>query len=155
NIYSALADNPAPEKLLADLGTKYAVYGTTIKKWSVGAPLQAVLDAMAVLIANPGVRADTLPHIPVDMPADSLRIVDNSPIPDLCLQHLVALTIVDRGASFAAVHDVARMSDPKVLALRKLVELVGSEELQRAVPARQAIVKIETTDGRSLSHHTV
>src|SRR5262249_58081014 len=63
--------------------------------------------------------------------------------------------IVDRGAPFAAVHDVARMSDPKLLAVRKLIELVGSEELQNALPARQAIVKIETTDGRSLNHHTV
>jgi 2-methylcitrate dehydratase PrpD len=46
------------------------------------------------------------------------------------------------------------MSDPRVLAVRELVELVGSEELQKAVPARQAIVQIETVDGRSLSHHT-
>jgi 2-methylcitrate dehydratase PrpD len=88
------------------------------------------------------------------MPTASVRIVDNSTIPDLCLQHLVALMIVDRGATFASVHDVARMSDPKVLAIRKLVELVPSQELQMAVPARQAIVHIETADGRSLSHRT-
>jgi 2-methylcitrate dehydratase PrpD len=62
--------------------------------------------------------------------------------------------IVDRGASFAAVHDVARMSDPKVLAVRKLVDLVPSQELQVAVPVRQAIVAIETADGRSLNHRT-
>jgi 2-methylcitrate dehydratase PrpD len=52
------------------------------------------------------------------------------------------------------VHDVARMSDPKVLAVRRLVEAVPSIELQNAKPARQAIVRIETTDGRSLSHRT-
>ena len=46
------------------------------------------------------------------------------------------------------------MSDPKVLAVRQLVELVPSQELQMAVPARQAIVQIETADGRSLGHHT-
>ena len=60
-----------------------------------------------------------------------------------------------RGASFAAIHDAARMGDPKVLAVRKLVELVGSEELQNTVPARQAIVKIDTLDGGSFSHRTV
>jgi 2-methylcitrate dehydratase PrpD len=49
---------------------------------------------------------------------------------------------------------VARMSDPRVLAVRKLVELVPSQELQMAVPARQAIVRIETADGRSLSRRT-
>src|SRR5260370_34309741 len=90
-----------------------------------------------------------------DMRTASRRIVNNSRSPDLCLQHRVALMIVDRGATFASVHDVARMSDPKVLAVRQLVELVPSQELQMAVPARQAIVQIETADGRSLSHHTV
>ncbi len=154
NIYTALADKPAPENLLAGLGTSYAVFGTTIKKWSVGAPLQSVLDSVAVLLGDPGVRAGNIKHIRVDMPTASLRIVDNSTIPDLCLQHLVALMIVDRGANFASVHDAARMSDPAVLAVRRLVELVPSEELQNAVPARQAIVRIETADGRSLSHRT-
>src|SRR5262249_45183725 len=143
-----------PEKLLAELGSSYAVFGTTIKKWSVGAPLQSVLDSMAMLLADPAVREGNIKHVRVDMPTEALRIVDNSTIPDLCLQHLVALMIVDHGASFASVDDVPRMSDPRVLAVRKLVELNGSEELQKAVPARQAIVQIETADGRSLSHHT-
>src|SRR6266700_343083 len=155
SIYTALADKPAPEKLLAELGSSYAVFGTTIKKWSVGAPLQSVLDSMATLLADPGVRADNIRHIRVDMPTITLRIVDNATSPDLCLQHLVALTIVDRGASFASVHDVARMSDPNVLAVRKLVELVPSDELQKAVPERQAIVRIDLADGRSLNHRTV
>ena len=155
NVYTALADKPAPDKLLAELGSRYAVFDTTIKKWTVGAPLQSVLDSVAALLDDPAVRADTIRHIRVDMPTASLRIVDNSPIPDLCLQHLVALMVVDRGATFASVHEVARMSDPKVLAVRKLVELVASAELQAAVPPRQAIVRIETADGRSLSHHTV
>ena len=46
------------------------------------------------------------------------------------------------------------MSDPRVLAIRKLVELVGSEELQNAVPERQAIIRIETRDGRAFTHRT-
>jgi 2-methylcitrate dehydratase PrpD len=154
NVYTALADDPAPEKLIAELGTSYAVFGTTIKRWAVGMPLQAVLDAMTVLLGDPGVKPDTIKHIRVDMPTDALRIVDNSTIPDLCLQHLVGLMIIDRGATFASVHDAARMSDPKILAVRKLIELVGSDELDKATPPRQAIVRIDTTDGRSLNHHT-
>ena len=81
NIYTALADKPAPEKLLAELGSSYAVFGTTIKKWTVGSPLQSVLDSVAALLDDPGVRADTIKHIRVDMPTASLRIVDNSTSP--------------------------------------------------------------------------
>jgi 2-methylcitrate dehydratase PrpD len=100
------------------------------------------------------VRAGKVRRIVVDMPADRLHIVDNRTIPDICLQHLVAMMIVDGGATFESIHDMARMSDPKVLAIRKLVEAVPNQELVTAVPARQSIVKIETTDGRTLSHRT-
>ncbi len=154
NVFTALAESPSPDKLVAELGTRFDVFGTTIKKWCVGSPLQSVLDSVTVLLEDRAVRAGSIKSIAVDIPNESLRIVDNSTIPDLCLQHLVALMIVDGGATFASVHDVARMRDPKVLAIRKLVEVVPSRELQAAVPARQAIVRIETADGRSLSHRT-
>ena len=154
SIYTALADRPAPEKLLANLGSSHAVLGTTIKKWTVGAPLQSVLDSVAALLEDPGVTADNVRRIEVDVMKSSLRIVDNSSSPDLSLQHLVAMMIVDRGATFASIHDVARMRDLNVLAVRKLVALRGSEELEKASPPRQAIVRIDLADGRSLSHRT-
>jgi 2-methylcitrate dehydratase PrpD len=155
NMFTALGDaNAAPEKMTAELGTRFEVINTSIKKWCVGSPLQSVLDAVTVLLEDPAVRAGQVKRIVVDMPADRLHIVDNRTIPDICLQHLVALMIVDGGAGFDSVHDIARMSDPKVLAIRKLVEAVPNQELVKAVPARQAIVKIETADGRTLSHRT-
>ena len=43
---------------------------------------------------------DAVKHIVVDMPADRLHIVDNRTIPDICLQHLVAMMIVDGGVTF-------------------------------------------------------
>jgi 2-methylcitrate dehydratase PrpD len=154
NFFLALADNPQPEKLVAELGSHYAVFDTTIKKWSVGSPLQAVLDSMNALLPEPGVRAGNIKQITVTMPTNTLSIVDNATIPDLSVQHLVALMIVDRGVTFASVNDEARMSDPKVLAVRKLVQLVPSQELVVARPPRQAIVSIETADGQTYTNHT-
>jgi 2-methylcitrate dehydratase PrpD len=62
--------------------------------------------------------------------------------------------IVDRGASFASVNDVSRMKDPNILAVRKLVELVPSQELQEAKPPRQAIIHIDTIHGHAFTNHT-
>jgi 2-methylcitrate dehydratase PrpD len=155
NLFTAVGgEKPLPGELTAELGTRYEIMNTSIKKWTVGSPLQSVLDAVAVLLEDPAVRAGKITRIVVDMPADRLHIVDNRTIPDICLQHLVAMMIVDGGATFDSIHDVARMSDPKVLAIRRLVEAVPNQELVTAVPARQAIVKIETIDGRTLSHRT-
>jgi 2-methylcitrate dehydratase PrpD len=155
NLFTAIGgDTPVPGELTAELGKRFEIMNTSIKKWTVGSPLQSVLDGVAVLLEDPAVRAGKIKRIVVDMPADRLHIVDNRTIPDICLQHLVAMMIVDGGATFASVHDATRMNDPKVLAVRKLVEAVPSQELAAAVPARQSIVKIETTDGRMLVHRT-
>ena len=155
NLFTAIGgDKPEPAELTAELGKRFEINNTSIKKWTVGSPLQSVLDAVAILLEDPAVRAGKIKRIVVDMPADRLHIVDNRTISDICLQHLVAMMIVDGGATFNSIHDNARMTDPKVLAMRKLVEAVPNQELVTAVPARQAIVKIETADGRTLSHRT-
>ncbi|HEY1474066.1 MAG TPA: MmgE/PrpD family protein [Pseudolabrys sp.] len=155
NLLTAIgSEKPLPGELTADLGKRFEIMNTSIKKWTVGSPLQSVLDGVTVLLADPAVRAGKIKRIVVDMPADRLHIVDNRTISDICLQHLVAMMIVDGGATFASIHDNARMSDPKVLAVRKLVEAVPNQELVTAVPARQSIVTIETTDGRTLNHRT-
>jgi 2-methylcitrate dehydratase PrpD len=73
---------------------------------------------------------------------------------DLCLQHLVGMMIADGQLTFASIHDEARTHDPKVLAFRKLVEVAPSEELQKALPVRRAIITIETGDGRTVQHRT-
>jgi 2-methylcitrate dehydratase PrpD len=46
------------------------------------------------------------------------------------------------------------MRDPKVLAIRKLIETVANDELRTAQPGRQSIVRIETADGRTLTQRT-
>src|SRR3974390_1838514 len=155
NLFTAVGgERPIPGELVAELGTRFEIMNTSIRKGTGGSPLQSVLDGMAVLLEDPVVRAGKIKRIVVDMPADRLHIVDNRTIPDICLQHLVAVMIVDGGLTFASIHDVTRLSDPKVLAVRELVEAVPNQELVSAGPARQSLVTIETTDGRTLSRRT-
>jgi 2-methylcitrate dehydratase PrpD len=75
-------------------------------------------------------------------------------MPDICLQHLLAVMLLDGALSFASSHDYARMSNPSVLAMRSRIRAVPDAELTRAVPARQAIVEIETITGERLVHRT-
>jgi 2-methylcitrate dehydratase PrpD len=98
------------------------------------------------------VRADNIKRIVVEVPSGDVHIVDNNPNPDLCVQHLIALMIADRGATFWSIHDAARMHDPTVLALRKLIDLIPSKELQVAKTRHLTVVRIQTRDGRWLTH---
>src|SRR5258707_8907157 len=80
--------------------------------------------------------------------------VDNSNMANISLQHLAAVMLLDGTVTFASTHDKERTKDPKVLELRKRVELYGDDEMDRAMPVRQGIVELKLRDGRELRHHT-
>ncbi|EAR52685.1 hypothetical protein OG2516_00624 [Oceanicola granulosus HTCC2516] len=150
---SAFAQNAAPGLLAEGLGARHEIMAASIKKWCVGSPIQAALDAVTALIAEHGLRAHDVAALRAIMPDDRLPIVDGRDMPDVCLQHLLAIALIDGGVTFASSHEAARMQDPEVRALRARMEAIPSPDLTRATPARQAIIEIDCTDGRRLRHH--
>lgn len=152
SIFSVLGENPVPENLIMGLGTRFDILGSSIKQWGAGEPLQSVLDNMKALVRDPAVTPANVQRIVVEVATGDVHIVDNNPNPDLCVQHLIALMVADHGATFWSIHDATRMQDPKVLAVRRLVELVPSKALQAAKTRHLTAVKIQTRDGRWLSH---
>lgn len=152
NLFTAFGEEPEPALLVHELGQRYEIMQASIKKWCVGSPIQSILDATTALVETHRIRADEVRKIVVTMPDDRIHIVDSRTMPDICAQHLCAIVILDGGLTFESAHDYARMSDPAVLALRDKIRLVASPKLTTAVPARQAIVEIETTRGE-FRHH--
>lgn len=152
---SAFAHKAQPEALVDGLGERFEIMRASIKKWSVGSPIQSALDAMGALVAEHGLTPGNVAAIRVHMPDDRLVIVDDRDMPDVCIQHAVAVALIDGTFSFNAAHDVARMGDALVRDVRRRMTIVPSAELTRARPERQAIVEVETTDGRPLRHHAV
>ena len=75
------------------------------------------------------------------------KVVDNREIPDICLQHMIAVMLIDKTASFQSAHDVARMQDPKILRERAKIQLVGDEALEKLMPQRVGIVEVTLNDG--------
>jgi 2-methylcitrate dehydratase PrpD len=79
---------------------------------------------------------------------------DNRDMPDICMQHLCAVMLLDGTVTFKSSHDEKRMRLPKVLELRRRIELRGDDALTRAMPRREGIVAIKLKDGREIEHHT-
>jgi 2-methylcitrate dehydratase PrpD len=79
---------------------------------------------------------------------------DNRNMPDICMQHLCAVMLLDGTVSFRSSHDERRMQDRKVLELRRRIELRGDDELTKAMPRREGVVELTLRDGRELRHHT-
>ena len=151
NYFQAYAPNANLDELTAQLGERYEIARTNIKKWSVGSPIQAPLDAMSNIMSKRAVDPDEVRSIVVRLAHTEARVVDNREMPDICLQHMIAVMLLDKTASFRAAHDKPRMNDPTVLRARGKVQLIPSDELEALEPARQAIVEITLNDGTVLS----
>ena len=151
NYFEAYAAESNPALMIEELGQRYEIARTNIKKWTVGSPIQAPLDAMSNIFAAHQVNPDDVVSIVVRLAHTEARTVNNRDMPDICLQHMIAVMLLDKTASFQAAHDRARMSDPAVLRQRAKVQLIESAELEKLEPARQAIVEITMKDGAVLS----
>jgi 2-methylcitrate dehydratase PrpD len=151
NFFAAYNPYADPAGLVDGLGERYEVTRTNIKKWPVGSPIQAALDALASLRAEQPFEAARVQQVIVRLATDEASIVNDREIPDICLQHVVAVMLLDGTISFAAVHDERRMADPATRLTRAKVKLMPDEELQQLMPLRVAIVEVQLTDGTNLS----
>lgn len=142
--------NPA-EMLIDKLGDRYEILRTDVKKWTVGAPIQAPLDALVNLMQKNRFTANDVQKVVVRVASDEAGIVDNREIPDISLQHLISVMLVDGTVSFKSAHDIVRMKDPAVLKQRAKVELVRDAELEKLMPKRVAVVEVRLTGGKTLS----
>src|SRR5262249_17735263 len=133
------------------LGERYEIIRTNIKKWTVGSPIQAPLDALEILLKRRPFEADHVRKVEVRLGVREASVVNSREIPDICLQHMVAVMLLDKTVSFHAAHDVARMQDPAALNARAKVVLTPDPELEKVV--RQAIVAVTLNDGTELREH--
>jgi 2-methylcitrate dehydratase PrpD len=145
---------PEPQRLVQGLGSTFEIVNTNIKRWSVGSPIQAPLDSLLELIRAHGIKADDVEKLTVRVARQGANTTDNRTMPDICMQHMCAVMLLDGIVTFISSHDEKRMKHPKVLAVRRRIELIGDEELTRVLPSRQGIVELRLKDGRSLKHHT-
>jgi 2-methylcitrate dehydratase PrpD len=153
NFFVAYGRNPDPQELVRELGTTFEVMNTNIKRWSVGSPIQAPLDALLDLIRTHGIRADDVEKLVVRVAHRGSNTVNNRNMPDICMQHMCAVMMIDGIVTFESSHNEGRMRDPKVLAVRSRIELYGDDALTKAMPSRQGIVELKLHDGRELRHH--
>ena len=140
-----------PSALVDKLGERYEITRTNIKKWTVGSPIQAPLDALAGFFKQRSFTADDVKKVTVRIATDEANTVSNRDIPDICLEHMVAVMLLDKTVTFATVHDKARMKDPAVLQQRAKVEVVADPRIDVRRPRREAIVELTLNDGTELN----
>lgn len=154
HFFGAFSPDGDHAQLLDGLGERFEIMRTNIKRWPVGSPIQAAVDSLTHLMTTEGVTADNVAAVTVRLPEGGAETVDDRHMPDINLQHIMAVTLLDGGLRFTASQDYPRMKDPTVLELKSRVQLIGDPKLNNTDPPRQGIVELTLKDGRELRHHT-
>jgi 2-methylcitrate dehydratase PrpD len=90
-------------------------------------------------------------RVVVRIATSSAKTVDNRQLPDISLQQMLAVMLMDGTVSFDAAHDLARMKDPVMVQERSKVRLIGDDELEKMLPKLIAVVEVSTKDGSTYS----
>ena len=73
---------------------------SNIKKWCVGSPIQAALDSLEALGLDAPVDAHAIEHVTIELPSFEAPVVDNRDMPNINLQHLAAVFLIEGELSF-------------------------------------------------------
>jgi 2-methylcitrate dehydratase PrpD len=144
--------------LFEGLGTVYEITRTNIKRFSVGSPIQAPLDALLLIRERHHLKPEDVARIVVHMPfgaGGQTAVVDNREMPDVNMQYIIAVALLDGTLTFDAAHSYKRMSDPAVVQLRKLVSIEPDSTIDTSKTDRQAIVYVTTKKGEVLREHVI
>ncbi|MDD9207820.1 MmgE/PrpD family protein [Georgenia sp. 10Sc9-8] len=123
------------------------VEDTNIKKYCVGSPAQAAVQAAEELRAD-GLDTASVAAVRCCLPVDLAYIVDQRDMTNINVQYLVARTLVDGTCTFAAAHDEAGVHIPEVADVLRKTTLVADDTME---PIRQARLEVDLADGSTRS----
>ncbi|MBI2291030.1 MAG: MmgE/PrpD family protein [Betaproteobacteria bacterium] len=141
--------------LVQRLGINYEILRCGIKRWPAGGPIQGPLHVLNDLLKKYELRASDIEKMTVHMPDTEFQIVNNRQMPNICVQHMLALLAVDGEVTFHSAHDHERMHDPALLAFRKRMQIVPDPSLRDKLRRWRCVMHIEMSGGRKVSHKTM
>lgn len=133
--------------LVRGLGRDYEILRAAIKRWPAGGPIQAPLDMMSDLLAEHRFAAQDVQRVEVQIAEGLVNVINNRDMTDISLQHLLALMILDGKLDVVSAHDYRRVSDPRIVKLKRKIVATGSA---RYTDARSGAMQVTLTDGRKL-----
>ncbi len=151
--HEGFAHNANPELIIKDLGQKFEIDHASLKKWSVGSPIQSMMDAIEYLLKNNEFDYKDINELTVEIPSDRYHIVNDREIPSISAQHLIAVHLIKKTMGYEEAHDESLFNNADVVELRKKIKAIPSDELAIARPERQSKITIILNDGKKLFYH--
>jgi len=141
--------------LVDGLGKRYEMMRASIKRWPIGGPIQGPMHVLNNLIKDHRFKAVDIEKIVAKMPDKELEIVNNRPMPDISVQHLLAVMALDEKLTFKSAHDFERMKDPKVLKMKRKIFAIGDESLTDIQRRWRCVMEVHLKNGSVLHGQTM
>ena len=136
------------DMIVDDLGERFGIMGANFKLLNAGYPIHAPVEAALSLVERHGIRIEEIEAVDVGMPTQTMKVVDNRDMHNICLQDMLPAALARGGLALRDSPFPAVLDDPKFQHLRPRVTLRGHPDLDRDQPnGRGAIVNITTKDG--------
>jgi 2-methylcitrate dehydratase PrpD len=143
------------EALTRGLGENYEMMRASIKRWPIGGPIQGPMHVLHDLMQEHRFQLADVDKVIANMPDKELMIVDNRPMPDICVQHLLAIMLIDGELTFRSAHNYARMDDPKVLEVRSRMHAVPDASLTDVQRRWRCVMEVHLKNGTVLKGQTM
>ncbi|MGH7816659.1 MAG: MmgE/PrpD family protein [Candidatus Binatia bacterium] len=144
-----------PSKILAELGQRFTITSCLVKKYPVGSPMMETVDATLAMLSKQSIAPDEIESVVVRIPTSGARTVNDRRMPDVNVQYMVASILLDGKLTFESAHDYQRFHNPRVLALKEKVQLIGDEAMERSGRRFQGSVEVTLKDGSTLREHVI
>lgn len=141
------------ETLVGTLGAEFEIMEASIKKYSVGSPIQAPVEALISIVKEFEIVPADVVSVTVELSPRAARVVAGNDMPDVSLQFCMASVLIDGDLTFRATHDPTRLSRREVAALVPLVEIVPNPSFMSLSPLRPATVRVRLRDGTTRERH--
>lgn len=167
-IFKVLSADSRPERLLAELGTRYDILDTSFKRYPFcdgnAAPLEATMEVMAkngigiddIESLHYRIKTFLIPYC-IDYHGDRTRKYRprNELDAQMSLPYSIAAGLLKGGKLQVADFDPSKFDDPRIHAIADKVDAVADAELDK-VPLRPmsmpSIVTVTTKAGKTYTH---
>jgi len=151
NFFEIASPYSKPEILVESLGSHFSIMETYMKKYSVGGPIQAAMEALTNLMGKYKLTALDIQEINVFLPM--IGPVAKAKMPNVSLRYLFAVTLIDGKLTFEMSHSHERMNDPEVIDLESRIHLEENKDMFEPGALRQAIVVIKRKNDVTIKEH--
>jgi 2-methylcitrate dehydratase PrpD len=138
--------------LLDDLGHEYAVSGANFKFLNAGYPIHAAIEAVIAIIQQHNIGVEHIESVDVGMPANAMKVVDNRKMHNICVQDMVAATLIRRGHNIQETLFPGLLTHSEFERIRPHITVGVDSDLDREQPdGRGARVTIVVSEGKGYS----